>query len=109
MSSPLDALQPEGMMGNTKVDITVIEEEKHDHHKRFAGHRNKAALWWILWVFLAPVVIYVIFESFPFSQLKVQDPTTGQCVLDRRRLFGFSILVGWILVLIFWICSWCAY
>lgn len=61
-------------------------------------------LYWVGAIFVAIVVIYIIFLSFPPPFLKVVGPA-GHCVVDYAKLFFVSVLVALIFVLIFWVAS----
>ncbi len=60
-------------------------------------------LWWIIWIFLAPVVVWIILYSFPHESYMVNNPCTNQCVIDKCRLLGISVFIGWIFLFLVWI------
>ena len=72
----------------------------------YGGHwvGNYMWLYWLLWVFLVPLIIFFILLVFPPSCILTTN-AAGQQVLDLTRLFFISLFVGWFIVLIFWVIS----
>lgn len=109
MASPLETLAPSTTLTSVETDITVVKNSSAGR-----GYGSYVAFFWIIWLFLAPLFVYWLFFSFPFPWLLtpcpyysalVQPGAQVKCEVDKGRLFFFSWVVGWLLVLIFWAIS----
>jgi hypothetical protein len=101
-----------GSFTHKSVDITKInagaEGGEMSHHGgggwgAYGGHWIGGYLgwYWLLWVFIIPMIIFFILLVFPPSCILTTN-AAGQPVLDLTRLFFISLFVGWFIVLIFW-------
>jgi len=63
--------------------------------------------YWLIWVFLVPLVVFVLMLTFPPSWVLECGPNNAQ-VVNMTKVLGLSVFVGLLLVLIFWfISAWC--
>jgi uncharacterized integral membrane protein len=98
----------------TKVNIGGGEGEVA--HNGGGGWRPYGGAWWgrymgwmwLIWVFLIPIIIFILLLVFPPQCLLYTNPSTGIQTVDLTRTLLVSIFVGWFILLIFWIlCAFC--
>lgn len=95
------------------VDATSVSIESGSAGGAVAGAYGGAAYgrympwYWLIWVFVIPLVLFALFMVFPPSWVLECGPNGVQTV-SLTRVLGLSVIVGLILVLIFWfIAAWC--
>lgn len=89
------------------TDTTLLTSEGATGSGMYGGasYGRYMPWYWLLWVFILPLVIWVLLIVFP-PQFILEGENNNK--VNVAKALGVSILVGWVILLIFWaISAWC--